>query len=191
MMPHKLSGASLVAVVCAAQVLAQIGAYFWPALLPGMMPLWGLSNSEAGWITAIFYGAYLVCVPVLGVFRVRLKVRELALRLVRSGTHRDGMGVPGTLGPNPAGLASGEPGGARFTGACTPGGTGDACPTPGTEAGGVAATSATKSDVCPGSAVKKAFAMRASQSGAMGASGATGTPVGEDERVVTTRPLYL
>jgi predicted MFS family arabinose efflux permease len=55
----------LVAVVCAAQVLVQIGAFFWPALLPGMMPLWSLSNSEAGWITASFYGAYMVSVPVL------------------------------------------------------------------------------------------------------------------------------
>jgi hypothetical protein len=34
------SGALLVALVCAAQVLVQIGAYFWPALLPGMIPLW-------------------------------------------------------------------------------------------------------------------------------------------------------
>ena len=55
----------LVAVVCAAQVLVQIGAFFWPALLPGMIPLWQLSNSEAGWITASFYGAYMVSVPVL------------------------------------------------------------------------------------------------------------------------------
>lgn len=61
----RLSGARLVAVVCAAQVLVQIGAFFWPALLPGMMPLWGLTNGEAGWITAIFYAAYLVAVPVL------------------------------------------------------------------------------------------------------------------------------
>jgi predicted MFS family arabinose efflux permease len=55
----------LVAVVCAGQVLVQIGAFFWPALLPGMIPLWRLSNSEAGWITASFYGAYMVSVPVL------------------------------------------------------------------------------------------------------------------------------
>jgi MFS family permease len=60
-----LSGARLVAVVCAAQVLVQIGAYFWPALLPTMIPLWGLTNSEAGWITAIFYAAYMVAVPIL------------------------------------------------------------------------------------------------------------------------------
>jgi predicted MFS family arabinose efflux permease len=55
----------LVAIVCAAQVLVQIGAFFWPALLPTIMPLWSLTNSEAGWITAIFYGAYMVSVPGL------------------------------------------------------------------------------------------------------------------------------
>src|SRR4029450_9591151 len=59
------SPARLVAVVCAAQVLVQIGAFFWPALMPGIMPLWKLSNSEAGWITASFYGAYMLSVPVL------------------------------------------------------------------------------------------------------------------------------
>ncbi|MBI3057608.1 MAG: MFS transporter [Betaproteobacteria bacterium] len=62
---RSLSGGRLVAVVCAAQVLVQIGAFFWPALLPTMMPLWGLTNSEAGWVTAIFYAAYLVAVPIL------------------------------------------------------------------------------------------------------------------------------
>ncbi|MCT1884590.1 hypothetical protein M3C36_05230 [Dietzia cinnamea] len=53
----------------------------------GVPVLYDVSGSSA---------AALVCVPVLGVFRVRSKVRELALRLVRSGTRRDGMGVPGT-----------------------------------------------------------------------------------------------
>src|SRR5215207_2187495 len=59
------SGRQLVVSVCAAQVLVQIGAFFWPALLPGMVALWGLSYSEAGWITAAFYGAYIIAVPVL------------------------------------------------------------------------------------------------------------------------------
>ena len=47
------SGARLVAIVCAAQVFVQIGAFFWPALLPQMMQLWSLTNSEAGWITSV------------------------------------------------------------------------------------------------------------------------------------------
>ena len=59
------SGTRLVAVVCTAQVLVQLGAYFWPALLPEFMPLWGLTNTQAGWITASFYAAYMLSVPVL------------------------------------------------------------------------------------------------------------------------------
>src|SRR5687767_14436393 len=61
----RLSGARLVAAVCIAQLLVQIGAFFWPALLPAMIPLWGLTNAEAGWITAAFYAAYMLSVPIL------------------------------------------------------------------------------------------------------------------------------
>lgn len=69
----------LVAVVCAAQILVQIGAFFWPALLPGMMTLWGLSNSQAGWITAIFYAAYVVAVPVLVTLTDRIDPKRVYL----------------------------------------------------------------------------------------------------------------
>src|SRR5262249_48834580 len=71
--------ARLVAVVCAAQVLVQIGAFFWPALLPGMMRLWQLSNGQAGWITASFYGAYMVCVPVLVTLTDRIDPKRVYL----------------------------------------------------------------------------------------------------------------
>lgn len=76
---RQLSGARLVAAVCAAQVLVQIGAFFWPALLPTLMPVWGLTNSEAGWITAIFYAAYLVAVPVLVTLTDRIDARIVYL----------------------------------------------------------------------------------------------------------------
>jgi predicted MFS family arabinose efflux permease len=69
----------LVAVVCAAQVLVQIGAFFWPALLPTIMPLWSFTNSEAGWITAIFYGAYMVSVPVLVTLTDRVDPKRVYL----------------------------------------------------------------------------------------------------------------
>lgn len=74
-----LSGARLVTAVCAAQVLVQIGAYFWPALLPEMIPLWGLTNSQAGWITAIFYAAYVLAVPVLVTLTDRIDARHVYL----------------------------------------------------------------------------------------------------------------
>jgi len=73
------SPARLVAVLCAAQVLVQIGAFFWPALLPGMMRLWDLSNSEAGWITAGFYGAYMMSVPVLVTLTDRVDPKRVYL----------------------------------------------------------------------------------------------------------------
>lgn len=69
----------LVVIVCSAQVLVQIGAYFWPALLPGMMQRWALSNGEAGWITAIFYGAYMVSVPVLVTLTDRIDAKRVYL----------------------------------------------------------------------------------------------------------------
>jgi predicted MFS family arabinose efflux permease len=73
------SPARLVGAVCAAQVLVQIGAFFWPALLPGMIPLWQLSNSEAGWITASFYGAYMLSVPVLVTLTDRVDPKRVYL----------------------------------------------------------------------------------------------------------------
>jgi predicted MFS family arabinose efflux permease len=73
------SAVRLVALVCAAQVLVQLGAFFWPALLPGMMTLWKLTNSEAGWITAIFYAAYMVSVPVLVTLTDRIDARRVYL----------------------------------------------------------------------------------------------------------------
>ena len=72
-------GARLVALVCTAQVLVQIGAYSWPALLPSMMPLWGLTNSEAGWITGVFYLAYMCVVPILVTSTDRVDARLVYL----------------------------------------------------------------------------------------------------------------
>jgi predicted MFS family arabinose efflux permease len=69
----------LVLLVCTAQVLVQIGAYFWPALLPSMVTLWDLSNSEAGWVTGIFYGAYMLAVPILVTSTDRIDARSVYL----------------------------------------------------------------------------------------------------------------
>ena len=40
--------------------------------------------------------AALVCIPVFGIVGVRSKVRKLALKLVRAGTHQSGLGAPAT-----------------------------------------------------------------------------------------------
>ncbi len=74
-----MRSARLVAAVCAAQVFVQIGAFFWPALLPGMMRLWDLTYSEAGWITAVFYGAYMLSVPLLVTLTDRVDAKRVYL----------------------------------------------------------------------------------------------------------------
>jgi len=76
---RSVSAKRLVYLVCIAQVLVQIGAFFWPALLPSMMPRWELSNSEAGWITGIFYAAYMLAVPVLVTLTDRVDPRSVYL----------------------------------------------------------------------------------------------------------------
>jgi predicted MFS family arabinose efflux permease len=44
-----------------------------------MMRLWELSNSEAGWITASFYGAYMLSVPVLVTLTDRIDPKRVYL----------------------------------------------------------------------------------------------------------------
>jgi predicted MFS family arabinose efflux permease len=73
------SAAHVVVLICAAQVLVQIGAFFWPALLPGMIDRWALTNSEAGWITAAFYAAYIVAVPILVTLTDRIDAKRIYL----------------------------------------------------------------------------------------------------------------
>ncbi len=75
----RLSAAHLIVLVCVAQALVQIGAFFWPALLPGMIARWALTNSEAGWITAIFYGAYILAVPILVTLTDRVDAKRVYL----------------------------------------------------------------------------------------------------------------
>src|SRR5262245_40023048 len=74
-----MTPARLVALVCIAQVCAQIGAYTWPALLPGFITRWHISNGEAGWITSLFYAAYTVSVPVLVTLTDRVDPRSVYL----------------------------------------------------------------------------------------------------------------
>ena len=69
----------LVLLVCMAQTLVQIGTFFWPALLPQLAPQWSLSNSAAGWVTAAFYGAYMLAVPVLATLTDRVDPKRIYL----------------------------------------------------------------------------------------------------------------
>jgi MFS family permease len=67
------------AAVVAAQVLAQIGAFTLPALLPLYLAEWSLSATEAGWLIGAFFGAYVAAVPVLVALTDRVPARRIYL----------------------------------------------------------------------------------------------------------------
>jgi MFS family permease len=63
--------------IVAAQMLAQIGAFALPALLPTYIARWDLSMTEAGWLVGIFFAAYVVMVPILVALTDRVPVRRV------------------------------------------------------------------------------------------------------------------
>ena len=65
--------------IVAAQMLAQIGAFALPALLPDYIERWTLSKTEAGWLVGIFFAAYVVMVPILVALTDRIPVRRVYL----------------------------------------------------------------------------------------------------------------
>lgn len=55
----------LIAVFVAALVLVMLGNATFPALIPTFQAEWGLSNTEAGWISGVYYAGYAAAVPIL------------------------------------------------------------------------------------------------------------------------------
>lgn len=70
---------SFTMAIVAAQIGVQIGAFTLPALLPGFMERWALSNTEAGWLVGIFFAAYVPAVPVLLALTDRMPPRRIYL----------------------------------------------------------------------------------------------------------------
>ena len=52
-------------LLCAIEVLGLAGLATFAALLPTFIQDWELSNTQAGWLSAVYYGAYVVAVPLL------------------------------------------------------------------------------------------------------------------------------
>ncbi|MGK7861252.1 MFS transporter [Falsiroseomonas sp. E2-1-a4] len=74
-----MQASRFVAAIVVAQVLAQIGAFTLPALLPGYLAAWQLSATEAGWLIGAFFAAYVAAVPVLVALTDRLPARRIYL----------------------------------------------------------------------------------------------------------------
>lgn len=71
--------ARLIFVMCVVEVLGMLGISTLPALLPEFIQAWQLSNTEAGWLNALFFAGYMVLVPVLVAATDRIDPRQVYL----------------------------------------------------------------------------------------------------------------
>jgi len=70
---------SLIVCVCISQILSVAAIMHFPALLPNFQAEWGLTNTEAGWISGIYFGGYAVSVPILMSLTDRVDPRKIYL----------------------------------------------------------------------------------------------------------------
>ena len=86
--PARLSGRAdrrmgsertVVAALCAAEVLAMAGTMSFQALIPTFIAEWRLTHSEVGWISGIAYAAYVAGVPVLVSLTDRIDARRIVI----------------------------------------------------------------------------------------------------------------
>jgi MFS family permease len=70
---------TVVAALCAAEVLAMAGTMSFQALIPTFIEEWQLTHSEVGWISGITYGAYVAGVPVLVSLTDRIDARRIVI----------------------------------------------------------------------------------------------------------------
>jgi MFS family permease len=75
----------LVAALCAAEVLGMIGISAFAALLPTFAAEWRLTNTEAGWISGIYYAGYVLAVPLLTSLTDRVDARRVYLAATAVG----------------------------------------------------------------------------------------------------------
>ncbi len=74
---RSLAGRQLVTAACCAHIFSLAGIGTFPALVPLFFDVWGLSNTEAGWISGIYYGGYAVAVPILAGLTDRMDARRV------------------------------------------------------------------------------------------------------------------
>lgn len=74
-----------VAALCLSEILGMAGFATFAALLPTFISEWHLTNTEAGWISGIFFAGYMVAVPVLVSLTDRVDSRRIYLSCTALG----------------------------------------------------------------------------------------------------------
>lgn len=73
------SPATLVTILCVALVLVMVGFMPVAAVLPAIFADWGITETEAGWLSGIYFGGYALGVPVLLPLTDRIDARRVLL----------------------------------------------------------------------------------------------------------------
>ena len=75
----RLTPVKLTLLMCIAEALCMTGFATYTTLLPSLQKEWGLSNSEAGLISGIFYAGYVAATPILTSLTDRVDARRVYL----------------------------------------------------------------------------------------------------------------
>jgi MFS family permease len=67
----------LVTILCIAQVLSMMGFANFVGLIPDFISSWGLTNTQAGWISGIYFAGYMVAAPFVGGLTDRMDPRRV------------------------------------------------------------------------------------------------------------------
>jgi MFS family permease len=81
-----MSGPALAVVMCIAEVFGMLGFSTFPALIPIFEQEWGLTKTESGWISGIYFAGYVAIVPVLTSLTDRIDPRRVILVSLVVGT---------------------------------------------------------------------------------------------------------
>ena len=81
-----MNAAALIAIVCTAQFIGQMGATTFSALLPVFMDEWALSHTQGGWLSGVIFGAYALSVLVLVTATDRFQARRIYMIGVLAST---------------------------------------------------------------------------------------------------------
>ena len=75
----RLTPVRLTLLMCVAETLGMTGFATYTTLLPALQKEWGLTNSEAGLISGIFYAGYVAATPILTSLTDRVDARRVYL----------------------------------------------------------------------------------------------------------------
>jgi len=75
----RLTPVQLTLLMCGAEVVGMTGFATYTTLLPALQREWGLSNSEAGLISGIYYAGYVAATPILTSLTDRVDARRVYL----------------------------------------------------------------------------------------------------------------